>query len=274
MHRFTIKGAELAYVQQGKGTPVVFVHGALGDYRSWHGQMNLGARHHHVVAYSRRYHHPAACPAGVSDYTPDLHAGDLVALISGLKLSPVHLVGHSYGAAVAACLAAKHPELVRSLVLAEPTLFSLLKGKEENRPIVHGIVSLTEQVLNRLQNQGMEPAVKHFIDTVIAPLTFEELAAPVHAVMMENASTLKPMLQGTRKAAPFRPEHAQRIKTPTLLLEGALSVPMFRQTIRELKPALPNSKVVTLPDVSHGLHLENPQRFNQIVLEFLSRQER
>jgi pimeloyl-ACP methyl ester carboxylesterase len=271
MQRLTVNGAELAYVDQGKGAPVVFVHGALGDYRTWNAQLKPFALHFRVIAYSRRYHYHNDCPKGVIDYTTDLHAGDLAGLIRSLKLAPVHLVGHSYGGAVAAFLAAKHPELVRSLVLGEPTLFSLLTQKAENRSIVQGVISLTEQVLERLRTQGAEPAVKHFINAVIAPWTFDELAAPVRAVMMDNVDTLKPMLLGSSTATPFKSENARKIKAPTQLLEGALSTTFFRQTIRELEQDLQKSERVTLPNISHGLHLENPQQFNQTVLEFLSR---
>jgi pimeloyl-ACP methyl ester carboxylesterase len=271
MQRVAVNGAELAYVDQGAGTPVVFVHGALGGYRTWKAQLRPFACRYRVLAYSRRYHHPNDCPEDVTGYTPDLHAADLASLIRSLKLKPVHLVGHSYGGAVAALLAVKHPELVRSLVLGEPTLFSLLKQREENRPIVKSVISLTEQVLERLRSQGAEPAVKHFVNTIIAPWTFDELATPVRTVMLENVGTLKPMLLGTSAATPFMPEQARMIKAPTLLLEGALSAAFFRQTIRELARDLPRSEHVTLSNVSHGLHQENPQQFNQTVLEFLSR---
>ena len=271
MKRVAVNGVELAYVDQGRGVPVVFGHGALGDYRTWNGQLKPFGRHHRVIAYSRRYHHPDPCADDVTDYTADLHASDLADLIRELNLQPVHLIGHSYGGAVAAFLAARHPELVRSLVLAEPTLFSLLTQNAENRPLVQELISLTEQVLARLRNEGGEPALRHFINAVIAPWTFDALAAPVRAVMMDNVGTLKPMLLGTNKATAFKSEHARKIKAPTLLLEGSLSTAVFRQTIRELQTELPKSEHATLPDVSHGLHLENPQQFNQTVIEFLSR---
>ncbi|MBI3850867.1 MAG: alpha/beta hydrolase [Verrucomicrobia bacterium] len=271
MQRLAVNEAELVFVDHGEGAPVVFVHGALGDYRTWNAQLKTFARHHRAIAYSRRYHHPAHCADDVTDYTADRHASDLAALICRLKLQPAHVIGHSYGGAVAAWLAARHPELVRTLVLAEPTLFSLLTPKPENRPLVQELISLTEQVLARWQIEGAEAALRHFINAVIAPWTFDELAAPVRAVMMDNINTLKPMLLGTSSTTAFKSEHARKIKAPTLLLEGELSTAVFRQTIRELQADLPSSELITLPDVSHGLHLENPRQFNQTVLEFLSR---
>ena len=271
MQRLAVNGAELAYVDQGQGVPVVFVHGALGDYRTWNAQLKPFVLRYRVIAYSRRYHHPDDGPEEGTGYTPDLHAGDLAGLLRSLSREPVPLIGHSYGGAVAAILAAKHPELVRGLVLAEPTLFSLLTQKPENRPLVQEIISLTEQVLERWRNDGPETAVRHFINAVIAPGTFDELATPVRAVMMDNVGTLKLMLRGTSQAIPFKSDDARKILAPTLLLEGALSSTVFRQTIRELEQDLPESECVTLPAVSHGLHLENPQPFNRIALEFLSR---
>ncbi len=49
-----VNGVDLAYIEQGAGTPLVFVHGGLGDYRTWTFQVEPFARHYHVVAYSRR----------------------------------------------------------------------------------------------------------------------------------------------------------------------------------------------------------------------------
>jgi pimeloyl-ACP methyl ester carboxylesterase len=46
---------QLAYVELGRGDPVVLIHSALADYREWGPQLDALARHHKVIAYSRRY---------------------------------------------------------------------------------------------------------------------------------------------------------------------------------------------------------------------------
>jgi non-heme chloroperoxidase len=99
--------------------PVLFVHGALEDYREWEPQRAAIAEHHRFVTYSRRYHWPNAWAGDGSDYSYELHAADLAAFIGALGAGPVHLVGHSWGGSVAMLMALDHPELVRSLTVLE-----------------------------------------------------------------------------------------------------------------------------------------------------------
>ena len=69
-----VNGATLHYVEEGTGTPVVFVHGSFGDYRTWHYQMEPFARHYKTIAYSRRYYYPNE-PATASSKHSDALAG-------------------------------------------------------------------------------------------------------------------------------------------------------------------------------------------------------
>lgn len=126
LKQIDINGIELTYIEQGKGQLVVFVHGALGDCRTCSHQVALLAQKYHVVSYSRRYHEPNSLPNREIDYTHRRHVDDLISLIEALGPGPAHLVGHSYGAAVAALVAMERPELVNSLILSEPSLFSMI----------------------------------------------------------------------------------------------------------------------------------------------------
>src|SRR5438477_9016245 len=116
----------LHYVSVGRGQPVVTVHGGLEDYRAWTAHLAPHASsHYRAVAYSRHYNFPnrnetRAAPS----YSAQVDADDLAMLIERLHLGPVHLVGHSYGGLAALLFATEHPELVRSLTLSEPPVFS------------------------------------------------------------------------------------------------------------------------------------------------------
>ena len=90
-----VNGTAFTYVEQGQGVPVVLVHGSLGDYRTWSGEMDDFAARYHVVAYSLRNHYPDTWTGGPYSYQG--HIADLVALLHALNLGPVHLVGHSFG---------------------------------------------------------------------------------------------------------------------------------------------------------------------------------
>lgn len=119
--RLLVNGVELHYVERGQGEPLILLHGGQGDYRAWQPQMQALSPRYRVISYSRRYHYPNENPL-TREYSALIDAADLAGLIAELKLGPVHLVGTSYGAFTALALAVERPELVRSLVLAEPPI--------------------------------------------------------------------------------------------------------------------------------------------------------
>ena len=124
-----INGDSIHYIDIGKGDPVVFVHGGLGDYRTWGTQMDTFVKNHRVIAYSRRFAYPNKQMLNDSaDYSVIPHAKDLAEFMKALNLQQVHLVGHSYGAFTALLATIDHPELVRSLTLGEPPVMPLLEN--------------------------------------------------------------------------------------------------------------------------------------------------
>ena len=119
---------ELHYVERGNGVPVIFVHGSLDDYRTFEPQLEPLSHRYRVISYSRRYNFPNAPRIPSGSHSALVEAADLASLLQALGAYPAHVVGHSYGAYTALILAMKHPELVRSLVLAEPPLLRWLPG--------------------------------------------------------------------------------------------------------------------------------------------------
>src|SRR5436309_3033333 len=120
-----VNGTQLHYVERGRGEPVVFVHGGLGDYRSWLPQLATFGDHYHAISHSRRAFFPNRWPPGY-DASMMTHVDDLAALIRGLGLESAHLVANSYGGYVCLNVAVRYPELVRTLALAEPPVQPLL----------------------------------------------------------------------------------------------------------------------------------------------------
>ncbi len=126
------QGIQLHYVESGKGTPVLFVHGSLSDYTYWQGQIEPFAANYRPLAYSRRYNFPNRNPARAG-YSAIVDADDLAALIRRTGLTKPVVIGHSYGALTALFLAIRRPHLVRSIVLAEAPAVSLLNHLSKER---------------------------------------------------------------------------------------------------------------------------------------------
>ena len=270
----SIGSAELAYTEQGKGEPVILVHGGLGDYRSWAAQMTPFSKYFTVIAYSRRYHFPNKWHGDASDYALKLHARDLIAFILTLGRGPVHLVGHSYGGAVAAIAAAEHPELIRSLILIEPRLLELLPKTPETDTYHAERRELTQKVIGLLGAGDEKQAVKSFLTFTRGAVGEQKISASVLEVMEDNVHTLRPMLAAVEPPNTFVCEDAQRIRAPVLLVKGELSPKIYAPLMSQLQKCLQKSEKVTISESSHGVMQENPQDFNETVLKFLRRHKK
>jgi len=128
-------GIRLHYVEQGRGPPLIFIHGSLSDYTYWDDQVTAFATAYHVIAYSRRYNFPNRNPPRPG-YSAVTDAEDLAAFIEKRHLGKVFLVGHSYGALTALFLSARHPQRVRAAVLAEPPAVSLLRDLPPDQAVL------------------------------------------------------------------------------------------------------------------------------------------
>jgi pimeloyl-ACP methyl ester carboxylesterase len=113
-----INGTDLAYIEEGSGQPVVFVHGGVGDYRAWDLQIPAFAAGFRTIALSCRGAWPGRRLEPDAEITLDTFVEDLASLIKAFDLAPVHLVGHSSpGGFGGLLLTHRYPELLRSLVI-------------------------------------------------------------------------------------------------------------------------------------------------------------
>jgi esterase len=129
-----VDGYPLAYREAGAGEPLLLVHGSLSDYREWEKQLPVFAGAHRAIAVSLRHCYPERWDGTGGDFTVGRDAKDLASFIARRGLGPVDLVAHSRGGVVALQLALHHPDLVRSLVLADPDgLEGLLPETAEGR---------------------------------------------------------------------------------------------------------------------------------------------
>src|SRR5262249_29372053 len=117
---FDSNGVKIRYVTEGKGEPVVLIHGWMGDSSMWgrdqSGNTKLkGLEGFQVIALDCRGHGKSDKPHDLEKYGPEM-AADVVRLLDHLKLEKAHLIGYSSGAFIAGKVAATHPERVLSIV--------------------------------------------------------------------------------------------------------------------------------------------------------------
>ncbi|MEO5907091.1 MAG: alpha/beta hydrolase [Saprospiraceae bacterium] len=268
-----INGDSINYIDIGKGDPVVFVHGTLGDYRAWEAQMDTFAKNHRVIAYSRRFAYPNRQIINDSaDYTVIPHAKDLAEFIKTLNLEPIHLVGHSYGAFTALLTTINHPNLIRSLTLGEPPIMSLLQNVPGGDTIANNIIAKTIIAAEAFKNNNNEKAVTVFLGGVMGDSLFlSKVPQQGQDFMMNNLLKLRGIVITKAFSSPITCDDLKKIKTPILLLEGNRS-PLFLTSITsELDRCLDNEERATLSNSSHGLQAEKPSEFNNKVLGFIDK---
>jgi pimeloyl-ACP methyl ester carboxylesterase len=272
-----VDGTTLHYIERGQGTPVVFVHGALGDYRTWDGQIEAFSEKYRVFSYSRRYHYPNEYPQDFIVFPRPDHVEDLKTFIDALDIRPVHLVGHSGGGATSLLFARDYPDYLISLTLGEPAVTELLATTPEGEAARQ---SYAENVLGpstaAFEAGDDEEGVRLFIDGVMGrEHAFDNLPSNFREGMLQNARTMRSSrLDKTPRTRPrpaFSCEDGARVRMPTFLMQGELSPKMFVVINDILEPCLPNVERATLKGTSHSLEMENPGDFNEMVLGFLNK---
>lgn len=174
----------LTYVEQGRGEPVILIHGGMQDYRLWLPHMKSLSTRYRVIAYSRRNHYPGAItPEGWPDTAADLHANDLARLVSTLRLGRVHLVAHSSGAHAALFFAATHTEMVKSLAVNEPPASGLLSASSESLQIARAFGEKLEPSRDAFRKGDLARGVRLFTDAVSGPGAFESRSRTVREMM-------------------------------------------------------------------------------------------
>lgn len=271
LQKLRANGVELAYVEQGRGTPVVFVHGAVLDLHYWEPQRDAFSKQYRFVAYSYRYHGAGPWPDNGGHYSAETHAADLAALITGLKAGPVHLVGLSYGGALAVMVALEHPQLVRTLTLAEPGLMSLIADDPEGKAVLQEWNKGTEPVAVALKKGDNELAVRHLSALVTGGSMedFDTMPAGLRQSLLDNARTVPLLLHDTPPNVTC--DMLRAIQIPTLIVRGERTPQIFVKITEAVGRCISGSRTALVPGASHPMSYENPAAFNRQVLEFLAK---
>lgn len=270
-------GIKLHYVDQGKGTPVVFVHGSLSNGGYWTDQVGRFAENYRAIAYSRRYNYPNNNPERAG-YSAVVDAADLAAFIRALHLGKVVVIGHSYGALAALFLAAQHPEVVRALVLAEPPAISLLEhlpsdqaktGEAMFQDIQQRMVAPMQQAFRR---GDRDAGIAVFMNYVFNdPHAWDHMTKSARDEALRDTHEWDVMMTTGTLFPDIEPGRIRKIAAPVLLLSGAKSYPFLGLISEELARLLPDGEAIVLPDAGHQMWYQAPEICRKDVEMFFRR---
>lgn len=255
-----VMGLRIAYERLGAGSPVVLVHGFVGDADStWSHQLRDLSDAYTVVAWDL----PGA---GRSSDPPERfrlpdYSDCLAAVVRALGFDRAHLVGLSFGAMVLLETVRRHPAVAETLVLAGG--YAGWAGSLAPADVAERL---------RLSLRRSERPAAQFAEAMI-PTMFSG-SAPPEAVARFAASVQAFHPAGFRAMARASAEADLRdvlpqITVPTLVLHGDQDLRSPLSVARALHSAIPMSRLVVLPGTGHVSPVEAPEAFDRAVRDFL-----
>ena len=188
------------------------------------------------------------------------------------EAGPVHVVGHSYGAAVAIKLATMYPKSVRSLAAYEPVLFRFLFDDVAHHPAAQDVVVVADAMREQLATGNNHSAAQVFIDFWSGAGAWDSLpdgkqasiAARIHAVFQQFDALFHEPLQRAQLAL---------LRMPMLFISGAQTVAVARAIAELLRLTLPRAQHELLPAMGHMGPITHATAVNQRLVKFLQVQD-
>lgn len=211
-------------------------------------------------------------PPRDGDMSPKGHARAVAGLLDHLGLAPVHLFGNSFGGAVAINLAARYPDLVRSVTLISPALPSLYATKGNMHLPMIAIPGVGERLVPKFLIAPAAERIRMSISANFADPSRMPQARRAEAVEeLEQRTgvpyvpevflrTLRSLLKTYVDRGPDRPwKLAERVQAPTLLIYGRKDPLVDARSAHRATSVFPNAHVVVLPDSGHVAQMEHPE---------------
>lgn len=264
-------GVELAHDVAGHGHPLVFIHGVMGDWRSWDPQWPAFAGRYRCVRYSRRYNHPNRNTMASPDHSALQEAEDLLGLLDHLGWESAILVGSSYGSFVALALALRHPQRCAALALSEPPMMKYAQHSGAGREAEARFRAEVIEPANAAFRRGDDEAGARIMTGGINGQGVATLTPEAMQRRLQNIGAMKTLALSSDEFPWLPPERLAALPMPVLLMAGERTPPIHAEIFRNVCAAMPQAERTLIDGAGHGTSRDNPAAFNATVLDFLER---
>jgi pimeloyl-ACP methyl ester carboxylesterase len=270
----TINGFHCAFIDEGEGQTILFVHGFPLSRAIWQPQIEALAKNFRVIAPDLRGHGESSAPAGL--YTMEVFAEDLRALIEerkcrDLPFSKNHnrkggvvLAGHSMGGYISFAFYRKFPQYVRALIL-----FCTRAGADS----AEGKIG-RENLAQRAEREGAYAVAEQMLPKMLAPTAVSSHPDLVEHVRKIMLATPVNGLTGSLRGMAARSSALDllpKINVPTLVIAGENDLIIPTQEAESLAKSIPHAQLAMIPNAGHLASLENPSAVIASMKEFLGK---
>jgi pimeloyl-ACP methyl ester carboxylesterase len=259
----------LYYERSGSGIPVIFIHGAFADMHMFDPQWEYFQDRYQVIRFDL-HGHGKSVPSGLTKYRMDTFIDDLFVLMDVLEIPEAIICGQSWGGSISQGFASRYPERVKGLVLAG------------------SMVSMSVSFVEKLQRYVLVP--KWLMLFIIRSLSVEKFVN--FSFWLSDIFIGKEFLSNDEQTTNYLKKcmlsidsdeylkiweaiydfdifPLERITCPTLVLNGEYEPGKILRHTKELLKRIPDVRHRIIPEAKHGMNMENPRSFNQIIDEFI-----
>lgn len=265
MPTISIGSASLNVLDQGRGSPLLLVHGFPLDSTMWREQVNELSKTFRVLAPDLRGFGQSSPVAGDDAIVTMAHfADDLAAMLSAMSVSdPVTLCGLSMGGYVAFQFAARHADKLGRLILCDTKAAADTKEAAENR----------HKLAAKVLAEGSQVAADAMLSKLFSKRAIESQAPYVEetrqVILRTPPQTIAAALRGMAAREDFTAK-LETIDVPTLVLCGAEDVITPPAEMRSIAAAIAGAEYCEVPAAGHMSPLEDPRTVNQAIRKFLN----
>ena len=280
VHRHAVvNGVRLHYVEYGSGPLVVLLHGFPEFWYAWRHQIPaIAAAGYRVIALDQRGYNLSDKPKGVGHYRLEALLGDVLGIIRHAGEQRAVVAGHDWGGAIAWNFAMRHPEAVEKLIVLNaphPQRFlDEITGFSQLRKSWYMLFFQLPWLPERLLRAGDYAGLANTLRTdPVHPGAFDEADIAHYKQAISQPGALTATINYYRalfRLNPFRYKHSiTRIDIPTLLIWGEQDRYLGIRLTEGLEPWVPKLRLERIPDASHWVQAEVPERVNALIVEFL-----
>jgi pimeloyl-ACP methyl ester carboxylesterase len=268
-----VPGGQLYYEVAGTGHPLVFIHAGVADNRMWDEQFVPFAERYRVIRYDTRGFGKTR-----TEGVEFSNRQDLYDLLTHLGVETAYVIGLSRGGQIAVDFTVEHPEMVAALIPAAAGLSGY------DQPLGDSDAVQQEAALFTRMEELWEKGAHDELQELEVHAWVDGPRQPVGRAAPEVRERVREMNAGAYnrgepepKPQPLDPPAAGRlheIAVPTLVLIGDLDELATQAMAEYMAQHIPGARKVVFPGAAHMVNMEQPERFNEVVLEFLDRVEK
>ena len=261
-----VNDINIYYESHGNGFPLLFAYGLGGNTTEWEPQIPSFSQRYRFIVWDPRGHGQSDSPPNADQYTQEIFAQDLKGLLDHLDIQRAYVGGLSMGGGIATRFTILYPQRVAALLITDSFSASGMETPPGNR-------RMREEIIRLAETEGMLAVADYSMKNNPNISRTAGAGEEQKERILQMYLSLDPVgyAHSTRMIlnAVFDPTLLEGIKTPTLVLAGQEDGAL--PACRYIHEKIAGSQLSVIPDAGHLSNLDQPNDFNQAVLEFLAK---